>query len=526
MKPKLILVLVLIVLLPLSALGWLGVRVAAQEREVTENRLREALNGRLRDIHAVITRSVEARETELLRLLDAGTHDAAALRGLVRSSPLVQALFVLDSEGNRLHPPPDGPLTAAEQEFLARAGPIWRDWQVFYRGGDAGEREGHGWYTWHWGNGVNIVFWMRQPSGHVIGAACDRTRLLADIVGDLPASDSTDPALRQGRVVLAAGDGVAAYQWGAHEPGTDESPQARMDLAPPLDEWSLLYYTPRAPGDSPLGGGLLLTLAAGLGALALALVGLAVYFYRESTREMREAAGRVSFVNQVSHELKTPLTNIRLYAELLEGNLAEGNDKAARHLDVIIAESQRLSRLIGNVLTFARRQNDRLVLHPAPGNIDQCIASVLEHFRAALEAKGVTTAFHGGAGATVAFDRDALEQILGNLFSNVEKYAASGGWMEVTSVQQGDTTTIIVSDRGPGIPRGQEERVFAPFHRLSNKLTDGVTGTGIGLTIARELARRHGGDLRAMAAEGGARMELRLRTPPVHAAGPAQEPVT
>jgi signal transduction histidine kinase len=514
LKPKLLLILVSIVLLPLLVLGWLGVRVAGQEREVTENRLREALNGRLRDINAVVARSVGERESQLLRLLDRGTFDTVQLRDQVRSNPLVQALFVLDPQGNRLHPPPEGPLTAAEQEFLERSAPVWRDKQDFYRTSDTGDTASHGWYTWHWGNGVNFVFWVRQASGHVIGAACDRTRLLADIVGELPDSDSADPALRQGRIVLDGGDGVPVYQWGAHEPAAGDAPRARLDLAPPLGDWSLAYYTPQAAGDSRLGEGLLLTLAAGLGALALALTGLAVYFYRESTREMREAAQRVSFVNQVSHELKTPLTNIRLYAELLEGHVGASDDKAGRHLHVIVAESQRLSRLIGNVLTFARRQNDRLVLHPVAGNIDLTIATVLEHFRASLEAKGVTTHLHAGAAATVEFDRDAVEQILGNLFSNVEKYAAAGGWMEITSLQDDATTTIRVCDRGPGIPRGQEERVFVPFQRLSNKLSDGVTGTGIGLTIARELARRHGGDLRVVPLAGGACFEVRLHAPP------------
>jgi signal transduction histidine kinase len=515
LKPKLLLILTLLVLLPLGALGWLGMRVAGQEREVTENRLREALNGRLRDINAVILRSVEKQETELLRVLDRNSYRPAELRELVRASPVIHSLFVLDPQGNRVHPPPEGPLTATEQEFLERSGQVWRDKQTFYGSSEGADRQGrHGWYTWYWGNGVNLVFWVRNASGYVIGAACDRTRLLADIVGELPDSDASDPNLRQGRIALVGGDGVGVYQWGAYEPSTSETPRVRLDLSPPLDSWSLLYFAPAAAPPSPFGGSMFLNLATGLGALVLALVGLAAYFYRESTREMREAAERVSFVNQVSHELKTPLTNIRMYAELMEQSVPEGDTRAARHLDVIVSESQRLSRLIGNVLTFARKQNDKLTLHPAAGNIDQCIGFVLDHFKAPLEAKGVTTAFNAGAGASVDFDRDAVEQILGNLFSNVEKYAAAGGWMEVTSQQQGTTTSILVSDRGPGIPQGQEERIFAPFHRLSNKLSDGVAGTGIGLSIARDLARRHGGDLKVVPSEVGASFQLELMTPP------------
>ncbi len=150
-------------LLPLGALGWLGLRVAGQERVVTENRLREALNGRLRDINAVILRAVEQRETELLRILDRDNYQPAQLRALVRTSPIVHSLFVLDPQGNRIHPPPDGPLSSNEKEFLERAGQLWSDRQSFYGSAEpAGKSAHHGWYTWYWGNGVNIVFWVHN----------------------------------------------------------------------------------------------------------------------------------------------------------------------------------------------------------------------------------------------------------------------------------------------------------------------------------------------------------------------------
>ncbi len=222
----------------------------------------------------------------------------------------------------------------------------------------------------------------------MLGAFVDRTRLLADIVGELPNSDTTDPALRQGRISLVGGDGASVYQWGTYEPAEHETPWARLDLTAPLENWSLQYFTPAMRSEGRFGGSLLLNLAAGLGALVLALVGLAAYFYRESTREMREAAARVSFVNQVSHELKTPLTNIRMYAELLERSVPEGDEKAARHLDIIVSESQRLSRLIGNVLTFARKQNNKLTLHPVEGSVDRCIQFVLDHFQCLARSQG------------------------------------------------------------------------------------------------------------------------------------------
>jgi hypothetical protein len=229
LRPKLILILTLIVLLPVGALGWLGWRMAQQEQEVTENRFREALTGRLRDINAVVLRSVDKRETELLRLLDRGSYDTGELRELVRQSPFIQALFVLDPSGNRLHPPPDGPLTDYEREFLERSAQIWRDKQLFYTTSEVdGKSSSHGWYTWYWGNGANLLFWLRDAGGRVIGAEYDRSRMLADIVGELPDSDASDNALQQGRIALAGTDGVTIYQWGTYEPAANEPARARL----------------------------------------------------------------------------------------------------------------------------------------------------------------------------------------------------------------------------------------------------------------------------------------------------------
>jgi signal transduction histidine kinase len=245
--------------------------------------------------------------------------------------------------------------------------------------------------------------------------------------------------------------------------------------------------------------------------LALVIAGLAIYFFRENAREMREASQRVSFVNQVSHELKTPLTNIRMYAEMIDEELGEEDETLRRRLQIIVAESQRLSRLIGNVLTFSRKQRSTLTLHPEPGNIDSVLRDLTQNFEPSLRAKGIETTCFGNAGHTAVFDRDVLEQIVGNLLSNVEKYARSARGVEVRSTQEDETVTITVADDGPGIPQRDRARVFDPFYRVSNRLTDGVAGTGIGLSIARDLARLHGGDLLLQPSARGACFRLAIR---------------
>jgi signal transduction histidine kinase len=313
------------------------------------------------------------------------------------------------------------------------------------------------------------------------------------------------------RTALLESSGQIVYQWGEWGPPSGAPPQLERPLPAPLQAWRLAWWGV-TPADTASGVGF--NLLAGLLAVGLALIGLAVWFYRESARDLRRAARRVSFVNQVSHELKTPLTNIRMYAELLEDELVDEDERAERYVRVIVQEAQRLSRLIGNVLTFARHQREQLEVRPTAGVVDELVRGVVEQFEPALSAVGVTAELQTAAPATVRFDHDALGQILGNLLGNVEKYAASGDTVEVRTAQNGAFSEVRVVDSGPGIPRAHRARVFEPFHRVSDAVSDGVTGTGIGLGIARDLARMHGGDLTLEPSDAGASFLIRIRTEP------------
>ena len=528
MKPKLIAIFLFIVLAPLVLLTWIGARIVRDEQEIVERRIIQLLTSKLEDAKAVVHNLTEERQRSLLQATEGMALTAPGLHELMRASTSAGQAFLLDPKGNRVHPPPEGPLNASERQFLERAQQIWRDKHVFYRAPDSGDSPptpAHGWYTWYWGRGTNVLFWRRYGSGHVLGVELSRSRLISDIVAELPETDIAEPKLPHGRIALVDANDDVIYQWGAHEPTEDETARASLRLEDPLGSWRLDYFLSSAQFGKGMSGGVLLSMVSGLLAVGVTLVGLAVYFYREHSRDLREAAQRVSFVNQVSHELKTPLTNIRMYGELLQGSLPEDDEKATRYAGVIVAESQRLSRLIGNVLTFGRRQRDALRLHRSPGVIDDAIRAVLDYFTPLLEGKGVQIEIAPSAPAQVLFDVDAVEQILGNLFGNVEKYAASGRYMEVKSTQDGDRTTISVSDRGPGIPEAEREAIFRPFHRLSDRLTDGVTGAGIGLSIARDLARLHGGDLEVVPSDESACFELTLRAPMVQPEPPEDKTV-
>ena len=513
-------------LLPLALLAWLGVRTARNEQEIVQSGFRNLLTDKLNDVDATISDVIERRELELSGLAEGLSIDPAAARALVRKTSGVSQMFLLDPKRRRLHPPLDGPLNAAERSFLERATQVWEDKHVFYEQASAewGYQQSsvrsrrpayrtRGWYSWYLGSGINFIYWQRDPAGNVIGFELNRTSLLADIVSALPHADAAGAVLPGGLIRLVNARGAVLHQWGDYEPAEDERAITTLSLSQPLSAWELRYFGGRAEFDEALGGGVVVNFLSGLFVVAAALVVLAVYFYRESSREMHEARQRVSFVNQVSHELKTPLTNIRMYAELLEQRLDGEDGKVGQHLGVIVSESQRLSRLISNVLTFARQQRNKVSLRFADRSVDEIVRSVLDAFRPSLESKGVEIVLSEGAGETVKVDPDVLGQILGNLFGNVEKYAASGGLMSVTTAHDGESTTITVADKGPGIPHRLRAAVFDPFCRGSNKLTDGATGAGIGLAIARDLARLHGGDVTLDPTEEGASFRVVLHTP-------------
>ena len=533
MKPKLTIVLVLIVITPLAIVGWLGARIVQDEQVVLEHQLRELMLGQLRAVDTVLGRSLERYEQAVLDEMRPFSLDPEELRRRGRQSPYVVQYYVLDDEGRLLFPPVgrQAGVTASERESLRRTAQIWDSGVLAGTGGAGENSEGAamsrrpsllpvseqssstpairprpatsatkapaqpqssdtpastGWHVWYWGDGIQMMLWARDGQ-RTHAAEINRARLLADLIAELPETDVLAPELAEGRIRLADSAGRLLYQWGSFEAGDDAQPIASLAVGAPLGAWSLQYHAPASVFGSAAAGGFLLNLAAALAVLGAAVIGLSYYFYREQSREMNEAAQRVSFVNQVSHELKTPLTNIRMYAELLEKD---------------------------NVLTFSRKQREALELRRNPGVVDDVLRGVLDHFRPALDAKQIEVEFKPDAGESVSMDADAVEQIVGNLISNVEKYGAEGKHMEISSRRDGDTVAITVADLGPGLPSRERQRIFQPFYRVSNALTEGVSGTGMGLAISRDLARLHGGDLELVPSQRGARFRVTLDCPP------------
>ena len=522
MKPRLAIVFFALVLAPLAAVAWLTIRNAEHEKKALAENVDALLSAELEAISRQLSSSMESRGQTISRVLEGLKVDAGSIRDVVRKEPSIRAIFVVGPDGRLVHPPLDEPRNEGEEAFLRRTEHIWAAAEPFFRPLDRPDpkrptagtpRSRGGWYTWYWGRDVNFIYWRLDDEGRVRGAELDRMALLAGLVGELPETKQDGGGARARRIELAGADGAVIYAFGEYAPPEGAAPRVTKELDAPLAAWRLRHFpSPGLEGRNLGRGAKLGTFAAAL-AFAILVVALAIYVFRAAGAEAREARRRVTFVNQVSHELKTPLTNIRMYAELLEEAVDEEDAEPRRYLGVIVSESQRLSRLIGNVLSMARQQRNKLVVRPAKGRADLAIAAVLDQFAPSLAGTGFEVEREIAPDGTSLIDEDALGQIVGNLVSNVEKYAAAGKWLSVRSRRDGEDFVVEVADRGTGVPQSQRERIFSPFVRLSEEISEGASGTGIGLTIARELARLHGGELELQPSETGAAFRLTLHAP-------------
>ena len=220
------------------------------------------------------------------------------------------------------------------------------------------------------------------------------------------------------------------------------------------------------------------------------------------------------------HELRTPLTAIRALAELMQDSPDMDPAERDGFLSIIVAESARLGRLVDGILDAARLGTafadwDMAALDPAALLRDA--AAVL---RPSLAARGVALELELSPVPAIRGDRDRLLQVVLNLLSNAGKFAPEGCGRVTLALQQAPAgVEISVTDNGPGIPAADREAIFQPWHQ-SGARGDRPKGTGLGLPLARAIARHHGGDITAEPApQGGARLVLTLPLDPAEREG-------
>lgn len=227
------------------------------------------------------------------------------------------------------------------------------------------------------------------------------------------------------------------------------------------------------------------------------------------------AQRRSNFVSSVTHELKTPLTALRMYGEMLRDGVVPSEDKRQQYYDIITRESERLTRLVNNVLALSRLENKQQQLSPTVGSIVPVMEEVAALLRPHVEEKGFTLEIQRDEDLPqVRFDRDAMQQVLFNLVDNALKYSDRASQRHVLlqcrrSSQGG--VELKVGDRGPGVSKRHLRKIFEPFYRGENELTRTTQGTGIGLALVNGLVAQMGGTVRGRnRVEGGFEVSIAL----------------
>lgn len=349
-----------------------------------------------------------------------------------------------------------------------------------------------------WATHDGLVWTNGVPS--TVASVLDERRYLKDWTDGSRAAAKRPP--RHGLFTLT--NVAATVVWARSTTKGDERIYGAVFAGDPTDRGGGVPFWPIACA-------LVLLFAGVLGAGTLLL-------WRAAAKARRDDARKTTFVSNASHELKTPLAAINLWAEILTMKRAtEQQREHAAH--VILEENGRMIRLVENLLDFARLEEGRRRYVISEVDVGALAAETADLVRGDFAAHGLTVTTDTDCLALT--DGDAVKQILVNLLGNAAKYAAEGGPVEVAVAKSETRVRVEVRDRGPGMTPAQMRRVFERFYQVNDSLAGKKSGLGLGLSIAQALARDLEGSLTVASREGGGTvfaLELPGSVPEAHSA--------
>jgi signal transduction histidine kinase len=363
--------------------------------------------------------------------------------------------------------------------------------------------------------GLELLFWARR--GEIVAGCSLRMDMVRErIEAVLP------QALSQVRLLTVLddrGEPLAAPTL-SPDPAPDwRRPFVAREISPLLPRWEVGIWL--ANPDVLTSRARLATFAVWslVAALSLLILAGSAAVLRMLSLEMRIASQKTTFAANVTHELKTPLTSIRLFAELLLSGRQENEEKRREYLRTITSEIDRLTRLIDNVLALAKRRKGDEHEDESPLSVRRLdLADLARETAAQLEPQlaknGFVVSLEGLEPLYAQGNREALRQVLMNLLSNAEKYSLERREVSLRCWEEKEGagwTVVEVADRGIGVSPRFAKKIFSEFFRVDDSLAAANTGAGLGLAIARDIARRHGGDVTYEPRPGGgSRFFLRL----------------
>lgn len=337
-----------------------------------------------------------------------------------------------------------------------------------------------------------LIYWKKRADGYITGCSIDMGQLAQRITGALPQMLTPVRFL-----TVLEQNGRPVFSPGFFTPEDWSRPFTAREINRLLPRWEAAVYLVNPDEISSRARATTLSLVIVAAVLFMIILASGIVLLRSMYSEIRLARQKTTFVTNVSHELKTPLTSIRIFAELLKERRQPDPVKQERYLGIMLSEIERLTRLINNVLDFARmNKGTRRYSKKVCDCVELCRELIenqrvrLEHNRFVLE-----TVYEQGS-LMVNVDQEAIKQALLNVLSNAEKYSSTEKWIKVSVTSCRPYLTITIADRGIGVDQAQEELIFKEFYRVDDSLTARVQGTGLGLTITRQILDDHGGEIR------------------------------
>jgi two-component system phosphate regulon sensor histidine kinase PhoR len=245
--------------------------------------------------------------------------------------------------------------------------------------------------------------------------------------------------------------------------------------------------------------------------MSLIFISLAIiYVTWQRDRQLRKL--KEDFISNVSHELKTPLSLIRMFSEILVMGRVKDEDRKLEYYRIIHNESDRMSRLIINLLDFANLVRGIEQRHFEKTNITQLVAKTLEAYRYEIQKDGFQMSFHADPDIPDFYaDPNAITMAFLNLLDNSVKYSGDEKWIDVRIRRDNGFVSLSVIDKGVGIPESEQQKIFDKFFRGSDPLVRRIRGSGIGLAITKHVAEMHEGEVLVDSAPGkGSKFTLRI----------------
>lgn len=492
--PLLIFGAVLAAAVVLAALGYLSLRrwEVAAERQLREQ-ARDTAVMAAEKVEMAVVRAEQDGIASLQAIAAAPDFGPAAIEAWRARNPLFAAVYLCDRHGRVLYPVrwsrDDAEVIAALRGEISE--------RLWDRGGRRRLEAS--------GQGILAAVIPGSSRGPLlVGLRRDDQALLREVLEKtLGGTDG------KGALAVLDGSGRTVF---TSEPLDRTAPVLTVPLGEALPAWRVTLYQPAGLSPRDMVRRQTMIFMAAFALLLMVIAAGLVATYRLVRRESEIAQLKSDFVANVSHDLKTPLSLIRMFAETLEMDRVPDERRRREYYGVLTRESERLSRLIDNVLDFSRIESGRQRYEIAPGPVEPVVHEVVESFRHPLRQQGFTVEVEvEPALPDVPLDPDAMKQALANLVDNAMKYSADRRHLRVAARREEAGVVIEVADEGIGIPVPERERIFEKFYRVGRSETQGRRGSGVGLALVKHIVDAHGGRVTVDGRPGeGSRFALHL----------------